>query len=262
MKQPEILAVCGKGGAGKTVVSALLSRAIIRSGGGPLLLVDADPAGGLGAAIGERAARTLADVRNGLVAAARTSGRSEALRLAEQVDYLLLEALVERRDYSFLAMGRPLEQGCYCPVNTLLREAIDALAASFAVVLIDAEAGLEQINRQVTRRLTMALAVVDGSRRSAETARVIAEMVGRGRVRAILNRAPRDTHGAALPEGLPLAGTIPEDVTVACYDRGGRPLWELPDENEAVEAARGIALALGLVTEAASGPSREARHGD
>lgn len=255
MKQPDILAVCGKGGAGKTVASALLSRAIIRSEKGPLLLIDADPAGGLGAAIGERAARTLADVRSDLIAAARTSGRSEALRLAERVDYLLLEALVERREYSFLAMGRSLEQGCYCPVNTLLREAIEVLAASFAVILIDAEAGLEQINRQVTRRLTLALAVVDGSRRSAETARLIAEMVGQGRVRAILNRVPKGGNDAALPEGIPIAGTIPEDSTVACYDRGGRPLWELPEGNEAVEAARGIALSLGLVPDAARGAS-------
>ena len=42
-----IVAICGKGGVGKTAVCALLSRAMIDAGVRPLLLVDADPVSGL-----------------------------------------------------------------------------------------------------------------------------------------------------------------------------------------------------------------------
>ncbi len=245
---PDVIAVCGKGGAGKTVVSALLAKVVVGEGRKrPILLIDADPAGGLAAAIGERTCRSLADVRTDLIRAARNSDRSDAPRLAEQVDYLLLEALVERSAYSFLAMGRSLEKGCYCPINTLLREAIDILAGSFACVLIDAEAGLEQINREVTRRLTRALAVVDGSMRSADTARLIAEMVGRTCVATVVNRVACNGTGS-VPDGMPpVIGCVPEDPLVARYDREGRPLWELPEDALALEAVRGIAFSLGLV---------------
>ena len=60
-----IIAVCGKGGVGKTVFSALLARALAAAGVQPLLLVDADPVGGLTSAIGERAVETLSGVREG-----------------------------------------------------------------------------------------------------------------------------------------------------------------------------------------------------
>ena len=67
------------------------------------------------------------------------------VRMADELDYRVLEALAERGDYALLAMGRTQEKGCFCPVNTLLRHAIETLSAPYAAVLVDAEAGVEQI---------------------------------------------------------------------------------------------------------------------
>ncbi|MFH1540169.1 MAG: AAA family ATPase [bacterium] len=244
-----IIAVCGKGGVGKTAFSALLSRALKEAGVAPLLLIDADPAGGLISAVGERAAKTLAGVKEELVAAARGAGDAEKERLANQLDYLIMETLVERQGYSLLAMGRTGEKGCFCPANTLLREAIDAVSEPFALVLIDAEAGLEQINRQVTRRVTRTIVVTDGSARSIDTMKSIAEMIGAARMCAVANRTD-EIEKIELPDGIELLGAIPEDETLQEYDRDGRPLWELPSGNPALDAARGIVEKLGLVTSA------------
>jgi CO dehydrogenase maturation factor len=245
MKTTPVIAVCGKGGVGKTVLAALLARVLIEGGIRPLLLIDADPAGGLVAAIGERSVWTLAGVRERLIASARTADDAEKMRLAEQVDYLVLEALLERKDYSLLAMGHSSEKGCYCPVNTLLREAIDLIASQFAAVIIDAEAGIEQINRQVTRSITRVIAVSDGSQRSAETARLIAEMVDKDLVCAVGNRVAPGDRGE-VPEGVAVLGVIPEDPCLRQFDQEGRPLWELPPDTPALCAVHAIATQLGI----------------
>lgn len=240
-----ILAVCGKGGVGKTACSALLSRVLLDAGVRPLLLIDADPVGGLASAIGERAVKTLAGVREHLIATARSADEAEKSRLAVDLDYLVMEALLERDGYSLFAMGHTQEKGCYCPVNTLLRQAINLIVDPFAAVLIDAEAGIEQINRQVTQRVSRIVVVTDGSFRSGDTLRVIAGMVEKVRVSVVANRC-REIPAEDLPEGVELVGSIPEDDALSRFDRQGRPLWDLPPENPAVEAARGIAAALGF----------------
>jgi CO dehydrogenase maturation factor len=240
-----VIAVCGKGGVGKTVLACLLARALLERRVRPLLLVDADPAGGLLMAMGETHVRTLADVRGRLVSGARRAGGDERQRLARELDYMVMEALLERPDFSMLAMGRSRDRGCYCPANALLREAIDVLAHGFAAVIIDAEAGLEQIHRKVTRGVSRVLVLSDGSKRSMTVADQIADMAGRSLTAGVYNRAGR--RGLEpFPAGMPCLGAIPEDRTLRRFDRLGRPLWELPDRNPALEAVRMIGRKLGL----------------
>jgi CO dehydrogenase maturation factor len=238
-----VFAVCGKGGVGKTAFSALLARAFLEQGTKPLLLIDGDSAGGLVSAIGEKVGETLAGVRENLISAARRAGDSEKMRLAEQIDYLVLEALLERPDYSLLAMGRSREKGCFCPANKLLRESIDLVSEPFALVIIDAEAGLEQINREVTRRVTQVVGITDGSQRSGDILGCIAEMVGKERLSAVANRISR-VEDSQVPEGVELLGSIPEDPTLRQFDLEGRSLWELPPENESLVRVQAIARKL------------------
>lgn len=239
-----VIAVCGKGGVGKTVLACLLARALLERRVRPLLLVDADPAGGLFMALGVRDDRTLAGVRERLVAGARNAGGAERQRLARQLDYLVMEALIERPDFSMLAMGRSRDRGCFCPANALVREAIDVLAHGFGAVIIDAEAGLEQIHRRVTRSVSRILVVSDGSKRSMAVAGTIAEMAG-GPTAGVYNRAAK--RGLEpFPHGMPFLGAIPEDRTLKRFDRLGRSLWELPDRNPALEAVRKIGRKLDL----------------
>jgi len=240
-----VTAVCGKGGVGKTVFSALLSRILIEAGISPLLLVDADPVGGLTSAIGEKAVHTLAGVRDDFINEARKNGRAGAEAAADRLDYFVLKALIERKDYALLAMGRNTEKGCFCPANKLLRSAIDGLIPAFSAVLIDAEAGIEQINRDVTGRVTRVVTVVDASKRSMDTLRMIADLVGPAQVAVVVNRVSNGGE-AGLPADITLLGSIPENDLLRQFDRQGRPLWQLPAENEALAAVRKIAQRLGI----------------
>lgn len=241
----EILAVCGKGGVGKTVLSALLARTLIEGGHSPLLLVDADPVGGLALAIDAPPARTLADVRTKVIDA--LSRESEPRDwVSRRLDYLVLEALEERENYAMLAIGRTSESGCFCPLNQLLRQALDLLIDPFEVVLVDAEAGVEQITREVTRRVTRIIVLVDGSYRSTSTLGQITELAEGITVSAIGNRLDEPGEVGSLPEGVDLLGLIPEDGQVRSFDRQGRSLWELPSDNPTLAAVRRIAAKLGL----------------
>jgi len=240
-----IIAICGKGGVGKTVLCALLSRTLIDAGTKPLLLVDADPVAGLTSAIGERGRiRTLGEVREQIISTVKQDEDAKR-KVADQLDYLVLEALAERDGYSLFAMGRNERKGCYCPVNSLLRDAIDIIQRPYPAVLIDAEAGIEQINRQVTRRVSRVVVVTDGSTRSAETLALITQLIDPARITAVANRCDAPPAGP-LPGGVEYLGALPEDDELRQFDREGRPLWELPADNPTLCAARAIARRLGF----------------
>lgn len=234
-----VIAVLGKGGAGKTVVSALITRALLDLGTRPLLLVDADPTGGLAYALGADLAKTMGEIRERVIREA-ADPQADRDALAQSIDWLALEALQERGDYSLLAMGRTESKGCFCPVNTLLRAAIEKLASGFKLVILDAEAGIEQVNRQVVRQVDQPVIVTDGSLRGLQAASQLSELLQKysmsGVGGLILNRA--DRLAGEVPQGLELWGEIPADGDIETFDREGRSLLELPAQNPALLAVK------------------------
>lgn len=248
-----VIAVCGKGGVGKTAVSALMATSLARSGrGGRLLVIDADPAFGLAIALGLETDRSLGAVRDELLAAAK-SGSAEAERaMAERLDYLVFESLVETDDFAFLAMGRSHDLGCYCSVNDLLRDAVELLAREFDTIIIDGEAGLEQVNRQVVAALDDLVVVTDGSNRGARTVETLwdmaaeSELVPEGHFHMLLNRQGPALATAPLREDVTphLLGTVPASETLAVADRAQRPLTELASDNPACAAVESAIIHL------------------
>ena len=230
------------------MLAALLSRALTAAGAGPLLLIDADPSGGLLSAIGEKPGKTLAGVREEIIKSARGADESGKEKLARRLDYMVMEALQERKGYALLSLGRAADSRCFCPANTLLRDAVDFLAGSFSSILIDAEAGLEQIQRQVTRNVSLVIAVTDGTARACDTIAAMSGMLGGRKLSAVANRIP-DGAEIPLPVGIELIGDLPEDPAVGKFDREGRPLWELPEDSPAVVAAAVLARRIFRLTE-------------
>ena len=140
-----LIAVCGKGGVGKTAFTAIMATALLESEqAGKLLLIDADPAMGLPLALGIKVERTMGQVREEIIKTAKRGKKDENVQLVDKLDYMTFEALHEMDGFALLAMGRTETLGCYCPVNELLRGTIESLSESFDTILIDGEAGLEQ----------------------------------------------------------------------------------------------------------------------
>lgn len=231
--KPRVIAVCGKGGVGKTTVSAMLAKRLAEQPDHKALLIDADPAGGLALALGLSAKRSVNQVRQDLIAELKKE-KSDRRSLAAGLDYLLFQALEERGRLAFLGIGRPEEEGCYCAVNTLLRESIELLAGNFDRVVIDAEAGLEQVNRQVMSSMDYLLLVSDGTRKGLAVAEALLNLARETKPQLpaglLLNRVRSETETKELTarSGLPLIGELPEDDTIREYDASARSFFDLP----------------------------------
>lgn len=240
-----VIAVCGKGGVGKTAVSALMTHALARRYATKrILVIDADPALGLALALGIEPEHTLASVRDSILAAAQSGDPVAERDIAEQLDYLVFNSLIECDGFAFLAMGRSRDLGCYCSVNDLLRDAVEVLAQEFDIILIDGEAGLEQINRQVVAALDDLVVVADGSNRAARTVETLwdmaheNELVSPHHIFMLLNRQEDASNVVPLREDVRphLLGTIPADDDLAAADRAETPLLALDPDNPALHA--------------------------
>lgn len=248
--EKRLIAVCGKGGVGKTAFTSMASRVLRESGrAGKLLLIDADPAMGLPSTLGISVLRTMGQVRESIIETARDGNPAAKANLAHTIDYLAMEALHEAEGFAMLAMGRTETLGCFCPVNTLLRGTIETLSRSFDTILIDGEAGLEQLNRQVMRGVDTLILVSDPTSRGIRTVEQIRTMVREERVilcermGLVFNRVQGSEEllrEAAGRIGIEVFGCIPQDEAVARLDLVGKPLWELPEDAPALQAVRGI----------------------
>ena len=205
---------------------------------------------GLPIALGVQVRRTMGQVREEIIETARKGNREEKVKLVDMLDYLALEALTEMDDFALLAMGRTETLGCYCPVNDLLRGTIESLSKSFDTILIDGEAGVEQINRQVMRRVDTLIVISDATSRGIQTAALIRKMVREEKLiecdtlglvfnrvqtnRELLERAGREME-------VEVFGYVPQDENIAYHDLVGKPLTELPPDSPALAIVRGIA---------------------
>jgi CO dehydrogenase maturation factor len=244
MKNARIVAVCGKGGVGKTVMSGVLVR-VLSEEGARVLAVDADPAMGLSYFLGVPASiKTLGKVREDLISTARA--RRDPDEVAGATDYLLLEALRETEKFDFLAMGRSQTRGCFCPVNSLLKASIEKLAQNYDYVLVDAEAGVEQINREVMSDMDRIVVLVDGSQRSLRSMELIQQMAEdmhlKARVGVVMNRSKEsDDNGLAkdmVPFKIPLWGVMREDEELRRNDAVGKSVFDLPPDSPVLQSAR------------------------
>ena len=124
-KKATIIAVAGKGGVGKTSLSATIVRCLVEKyPDKKILAIDADPAVGLSTALGIDVKMTIDDIRKEIIASVDEGDTRTAIELLGEAKYRIFDALVETDGYSFIAVGRPETAGCYCKINSYLKEVI------------------------------------------------------------------------------------------------------------------------------------------
>lgn len=253
-KEARILAVAGKGGVGKTSLAAVMVKLLVEAHpDSRILAIDADPAVGLSTALGVTVKTTVDDIRKEVVASAEDGDTKTALELLGEARFRIFDALVEMEGFSFIAVGRPEAAGCYCKINSYLKEVIGMLADNYDYIVIDGEAGIEQINRRVMEKVTHLCLITDSSKKGTQVVQTIKsvadELVMYDRIGVIANRLPDLQVKDYMDLGdLPVLSYILSDSTLAEFDLKGESVFYLDDDAAIVRGAREALQKIGIIS--------------
>lgn len=244
---PLTVAIVGKGGVGKTAITTLLAKIISETYNYKMLLIDADPTHPhLCNMVKLTPPKSLEQIRLDAVKKAHAKN-SDVQTLAEKIDFEVYDGMAESKGFCLFSIGQPEGPGCFCPSNTLLRKVIESIAHDFDLILIDCEAGLEQINRMVLKSVDILVIITDISLRSVETAESIQKNAKKfthyKKIGVIINKVKGniDPILQKLKQvDIPLLGQIPEDATIMKLDLEGTPLIELDPKSAAYLALKNI----------------------
>jgi CO dehydrogenase maturation factor len=233
-----VIAVTGKGGTGKTVVSALLINFLSRNHS--LLAVDADPDSNLPDALGVQPRKTLGEIREVFQVSRDDMGTMNKEQWLEGKIYG--EAITETDAYDLLVMGRPEGEGCYCFANSLLRGVLRRLMRHYDVVVIDTEAGLEHFSRRTISSADYIVVVTDMSKKGLATAKRIKELSKELKLnfkkifllgnRIVNNFGEEEIKRFADEEGIELLDLLPYSEEVVNLDLRGEPITKLDESSE------------------------------
>ena len=170
----KIVAVAGKGGVGKTSLAGAFVKVLVEKyPDKKILAIDADPAVGLSTVLNIEVDKTIDDIRKEVIKNVEDGDTKSAVELLGEAKYEIYDAIKEQDGYAFIAIGRPETAGCYCRINSYLKEVITLLSEQFDYVVIDGEAGIEQINRRVMEKVTHLVLVTDASKKGCQVVKTI-----------------------------------------------------------------------------------------
>ncbi|MFC1631779.1 AAA family ATPase [Candidatus Omnitrophota bacterium] len=241
------IAVCGKGGTGKTTFSALLIQQILKAQNDKsIIAVDADPNSNLDQALGLSSTSSIVSIVDQI--AKNPEQVPAGMSKDRFIEYQIQDTLLEAEGFDLLAMGRPEGPGCYCFVNNLLRSLIEKLSKAYNYMVIDNEAGMEHLSRRTTRKIDLLFIVSDCSVVGLRSAKRILELTRELKLtvqeaKLVLNKS---AHGIdnLKPEieqlGISLAGVIPQDEEVMKVSLVSGNVRALSEDTKAVTAVSQI----------------------
>uniref|UniRef100_A0A7V4JQ78 Carbon monoxide dehydrogenase n=1 Tax=Thermodesulfobacterium geofontis TaxID=1295609 RepID=A0A7V4JQ78_9BACT len=226
----------GKGGTGKTTLSAILINFLIHKNKVPILAVDADPNFNLNELLGVKVKTTLSEVRESLL-------KSEVPDFMSRYEYTEMKVhqiLAENKYFDLLVMGYPETSGCYCPVYSFLSTALEKLIRAYSYVVIDNEAGMEHISRLNLTEMEHLIIVSDASIRGIFTAERIIDLIKNLKIKAeniwlVVNLCPKNQKNElekyvkeliTKKKEIKFLGFLPQDATLLEYELNKIPVFE------------------------------------
>ncbi|MEZ0343404.1 MAG: AAA family ATPase [Caldimicrobium sp.] len=234
---PVRISFAGKGGTGKSTLSALLVNYLIDKGLNPVLAVDADPNANLNELLGEEVSITLGEIKEEL-----RKSVPDSMARYDYVEMRLHQAIIEAKGYDLLVMGQPEGPGCYCAAHSFLSQALEKLMRSYSYLVIDNEAGMEHLSRLNLLEMEHLIIVSDASYRGIMTVGRIADLIKALNIKVdnlwmVVNRCPQNlpeelkryAKEIAEKHSLKLLSFLPEDPKVLEYEAKKIPVFEWKD---------------------------------
>jgi len=257
LKTNLVIAVSGKGGVGKTTITALMVKLLSEANQRSILVIDANPDSNLPEVLGIPVTKTVGMVTEDLKKAIEKSAIPLGVTKEGILESRIFEILKETPSFDLLVMGRGEGEGCYCPVNTLLTRIIDTLSKNYDLTIMDMAAGLEHLSRRTDRDVDIMIIVTDPSFMGLQTAKRIKELakevhIDFKKLYLIGNRFPAEMEEKLKDEAkkidIELAGVVPPDDNIFKYNLDGKPLLNLSQESVALHSLRHILERIGLMS--------------
>jgi len=244
-------AVSGKGGVGKTTLTALLAQ-VYADLGKEVLAVDADPSPCLAGALGfplelRRQLHPIAEMDE--LIEERTGAKPGMVggffTLNPRVDDIPERFSITHRNVRLLEMGSVDMggSGCICPEGAMLKTLFTHLLfRKDEVLMLDMYAGVEHLGRATVDFVDAMIIVVEPTRRSLGTAGQIKKLamdIGLSRLLLVGNKVRNLEEKAFLEQespDIPILGFMPADLSVQEADRMGIPVYDhVPDLKSAAQ---------------------------
>ncbi len=235
------LAITGKGGVGKTTLTALLAQ-VYADQGRQVLAVDADPSPCLAGALGfppelRSRLRPIAEMDELILerTGARPGQVGGFFTINPRVDDIPERFSVVHRQVRLLEMGSVDVggSGCICPESAMLKTLFTHLLfRKDDVLILDMYAGVEHLGRATVDFVDAMLVVVEPTRRSLGTAaqiKSLASDIGLTRLWLVGNKVRTPEEAEFLVKespGLPVLGALPVDLSVQEADRIGIAVYD------------------------------------
>jgi len=239
-----LFALSGKGGVGKTTLAGLFARNLVELGKSPVLAIDADPNSCLADMLGVKVPFTIGSARETV----RDEADAQKISKQELLRMKIAQGLVESEKFDLISMGRPEGPGCYCYANNVLKVAIRELSDQYPYVVLDNEAGLENLSRRIVQFVNVLVLVSDASNAGIGTLRRLFSLsremgVKYGKLVLMINR----TRDGKLPEaalnvkestGAQHIIALPYDEEIAMLAEESKPVWRVSGGNPIYRAIR------------------------
>ena len=249
------IAVSGKGGVGKTLVSGTLAGYFAKKGF-KVMAIDADPSPNLALTLGipvEEANKIVPISENTELLNSKTrTDFPGVFKLHFTVDDIVEEnGMKSPYGVNLLVMGtiKSAGEGCACGANAVIRELLrHMIVERDEIVVVDMEAGVEHMGRGTASQVDIMLIVVDSSRKSLEIAKKLSGFAHEAGIKKVLivgNRVRELEEKELITDftiknDLKLISLIPYDDIVIKADRVGEAPLKYAETSESVKAIQSI----------------------
>jgi CO dehydrogenase maturation factor len=178
--------------------------------------------------------------------AREAAGKGSTVGVAKQqlLEMKIAESLVEGQDFDLIAMGRPEGPGCYCYSNNVLKSVLNQMAAQYPYVVLDNEAGLENLSRRIVQQVDVLIIVADSSHQGLETigrihALAVEMNIQYKKLAVIINRVRREPAASQIEKLLALTKadfviSLPDNEELYALSENGAPLHQISSHNAIV----------------------------
>jgi CO dehydrogenase maturation factor len=168
--------------------------------------------------------------------------------------FLFQETLWEGRGFfDFLKVGTKWIEGCYCLPDRALSQIMERWSDNYEYVIVDSPAGVEHLNRRITKKVKDVFNILDPSKKSFDNAvrshRLMVELDIEFQNYYLVGgyRFPEQLEKQVHSQPFDYLGRIRQDDTVMNYNLEGKSLLELGPDSKAYQSVKEIAEKAGYV---------------